>query len=183
MSIDLQAAADFFRQVIAREHAMHVAAYTERDEAIYAAIAAQTQNEATSGARFPNWRPQHPDATWFEQGDKASRDLFEARRLFQVKAYAHPTLGTLYRAYLGHTTRGVDNHTFYFANWFGVHDDRWQIVSTYELDPDTEAIDPGLGKWIHTSGLNFDQGLGPFLDVLKIEPPVERRDREEYDAE
>jgi hypothetical protein len=183
MSMDLDAAVEFFRQVIEREHAMHVAAYTERDEAIYAAIAAQVQNEATAGARFHNWRPTHPDARWFEQGDKASHDLFEARRLFQVKAYAHPMLGTLYRAYVGHTTRAVDDQTFYFASWFAVHDGRWQIISTYELDPDTEAIDTGLGQWVHTSGVDLDPAVGALLGVRKIEAPGERRDREEYDAE
>jgi len=183
MSIDFDGAVEFFRQVIEREHAMHVAAYAERDNARYEAIAMRSQSDAAEGARLHNWRPSQPDDVWFREGQEASRNLFAPRKLFQVKAYAHPTLGLLYRAYVGHTTRSVDDLTFYFATWFAVNADRWKVISTYELDPDCEVIDTGLSQWVHVSGVKLDGDLGPLLDVRKLEAPAEPRDREEYDAE
>jgi hypothetical protein len=179
----------FLEEFIEKDHRAHQAIFTEPDDNAYARIEAETYPFLEGTLRTELGRPLNQPPDKFEARRKYVSEVV-ARALYQVKRHEHPTLGEIYRAYLGATVNYAAGHYRYSA-FVRRTPGGWKIFSLYFAcdtcgatgrDEGARCLDcRGLG-WTWATGHRFDSGFGKLVEVHKREEPCERY-RAEYDAE
>jgi hypothetical protein len=105
----------------------------------------------------------------------------QPRVLFQIKQYAHSTLGTIYRVYLSSPFRG-DNS--YFTNLYITHTEKGlKIIARYNICDDCKGKGNRAGilcnecqgaGWNWRGGQRL-QSLGALIAVRQFALPIDRR--------
>lgn len=192
----LDEATDFFQRFLQAEYEMAAAAYSEPDSALYAKKL-EAYEALLENVRTPHSRVRGVDdlelgilgEDWFETGKDILKGL-KPSTLFQVKHYAHPELGDLFRAYVSHPAA-------YLAKDYGINfyaarvDGELRIVSQYVTCDECSMSGRVNGRpcseckgtgWRYMDGRRLET-LGPLVQVAKLQPPSAPEHRKEYDAE
>ncbi len=180
----IEVAVEFIKAFIEKEYQALVSQYTERDEAIFQAKVAEL--EAYYEPDIPSMlnRPNPPDEEWFELGKQSVEQSLTPRILFQIKEYEHPSLGKLYRCYVGQNFRARNNNqAHYILNLYVAQKDGGlKIVSKYHIDRNKTTLDTGLDSWSYRDGIELET-LGNLLEVRKFREPTPPEQLAEYLAE
>ncbi|MEG4633572.1 hypothetical protein QUB56_29015 [Microcoleus sp. AR_TQ3_B6] len=173
----------FIEEFIAQEYKASVALTTEPDLHLLETdieILNQFFQGLDSGLNISSSRT-------LEEQDRVIRQL-QPRVLFQIKQYAHSTLGTIYRVYLSSTFREDRD---YFTNFYIANTGKGlKIVARYHIcntcNGKGKSADiicdecHGFGwKWRGGQQLNI---LGTLVTVRKFEPPIDGQHLQEYES-
>src|SRR4051812_27694409 len=100
----MQEILNFINTFISIEMSALEAKYIERDNQIYEHKKKGMERSLDPTVESGLGRALIPDDEWFEEGEKMVRSgTIIPRRIFQIKTYKHPLLGTLYRVYTSST--------------------------------------------------------------------------------
>lgn len=181
----MQDAKAFFEQFCGAEHRALVACYTERDPRLFQTALDRVNQFFSKECQLRIGRSE--DESWFERGARVVGEGLVPRELFQIKAYAHPALGKLYRAYLSITGRPAPGRSRYASCAFAAPSGAGlEIISWYDEDilPDQGGerfTDNGV-SWIYTRGTRL-QELGSLIATMKYLPPDDLAHRREFNLE
>jgi hypothetical protein len=116
-------------------------------------------------------RPKRPESEWFIDAEKSAA-VIQERKIFQVKLYELPEFGLTTGSYLSSKHKGMSSY-FELLLTSEVHG-RLKIISS--------ALSDREGYFDYHDGAEFEQLPKP-LQVVKLEPPTDPADLEEYNAE
>lgn len=184
----MQRVLQFMRRFLDAEYEALIVMVAESQEDAFRQKKQAAERFLAPGVRSELQRPSLPDDEWFARGRaRVAAGQLVPRTLFQIKAYDHPTIGALHRAYVSLTTRPRGERSVYFANFYVAPvDDRLQIVSRYNIDrlpdPERPRFEDLSLWWVWHSGVQLTT-LGRLVDVRKLQAPDDPVSLAEYEAE
>jgi hypothetical protein len=163
---------EFIEGFIAEEYQNWVSAYTERNSSIFEKSVKDFKSKYYDGDFYIDIKRKNSvDKIWFDNAIGFLRGT-QKRIIFQVKKYLLVKSKPLYSAYLSSADSGGD--TYFLLVFCTKTENSFKIVSSYLTDHE--------GYFDYHDGVEFDELPEP-IKVIKLQPPTDPADLEEYNSE
>lgn len=187
IEFDLNDPFDFIDTFLKVEYEAVVACHSERDDTMFAWRKEALEQILAFDVRLDIERDA-PGEAWFERGRRevASGNI-APRPFFAMRKYIHPTLGDLFRLYVGKLSGQKEGKPRYATNFFIARvDDAWKVIARYEIDggrtTDAEKrFESGNLTWRWHSGREITE-LGPSKGAWKMRAPEDPVHLAEYNS-
>ena len=172
IDMDMSAFLTFIEDFITEEYQNWVLAYTERDSAKFESSVKNFKSKYYDGDFYIDIKRKNSvDEKWFDSAVGFLRGT-QKRLIFKAKKYLTVNGKPMYSAYLSSADSGGD--TYFLLIFCSKAENDFKIISSYLTDHE--------GYFEHHDGLEFDELPEP-IKVIKLHPPTDPADLEEYNSE